>query len=167
MRCRQIPGVARAVWPGLAVLLTLTACAGLTNPWTPPEVAVTSLRPQQIGADSQSLLLGLRIRNPNDRTLPINAMSYRLSVEGDEIAAGSGELERQIPAFGEEFAEVSVTGSVAQVASKLPALMLKSRPLQYQIAGTVTVARVLPIPYRYSGELDPNSLLRGIQSRPR
>ena len=149
----------------VCLLLTLAGCAGLTKPWTAPDVMVTSLKPQQVGLDQQTFLVGLRIHNPNDRMLPIKAMSYRLSLEGDEIASGSGKLERQIPAFGEESAEVSVSGSAAQLVTRLPILMLQSRPLDYQIAGTVTVAGVIPIPSRYSGELDPKMLLRGAPMR--
>jgi len=149
----------------LALLTLLAGCAGLTEPWIAPEVRVTSIRPERITLDEQSLLLGLRIRNPNDRMLPIKAMSYRLSLEGEEIASGSGKLERQIPAFGEEQAVVSVTGSGLDLAARLPMLMLRSRPLQYQIKGTVNIAGVLPIPYRYSGELDPGMLLRGVLPR--
>ena len=149
----------------LLLAATLNGCASLTKPWIAPEVSVTSLKPQQIKLDQQTLLVGLRIRNPNDRMLPIDAMSYRLSLEGDEIAAGGGKLERQIPAFGEADAVVSVTGNTAGLVGRLPWLMLQSRPLQYKIAGTVTVAGILPIPYRYSGEFDQKMLLRAALPR--
>lgn len=164
-RARRLAASSLACLVTASLLLTLTSCASLTKPWTAPEVMVTSLKPQKVGVDQQTFLVGLRIRNPNDRMLPIKAMSYRLSLEGDEIAAGSGKLERQIPAFGEESAEVSVTGNAGQLMTRLPMLMLQSRPLNYKIAGTVTVGGVLPIPYRYSGELDPKTLLRGISPR--
>jgi LEA14-like dessication related protein len=162
---RRWPAPKTAFLITTCLLLILTGCASLTQPWIAPEVAVTSLKPQQLGLDQQTFLVGLRIHNPNDRMLPIKAMSYRLSLEGDQVAAGGGKLERQIPAFGEESAEVSVTGNAAQVMARLPMLMLQSRPLNYQIAGTVTVAGVIPIPYRYSGELDPKVLLRSAPMR--
>ena len=154
-------GPRSAVCAWLAVLLlAIAGCAGLAQPWEAPEVMVTSLSPEHIGLDEQSLLVGLRIKNPNDRTLPINAMTYKLWLEGDQIAQGGGKLERQIPAFGEESVEVSVTGSAATLLRKLPALALQSRPWQYKITGTVTVAGVVPLPYRYTGEMDPQKLVR-------
>lgn len=156
---RSIVGTALA-----ALLLASVGCSAvtkaLTKPWNAPEVEVTSLRPVQIGLQQQTLLIGLRIRNPNDRALPIDAMSYRLSLEGEEIAAGSGELRRRIPAFGEGSAEVSVISDAARLAAKLPALMLQSRPWRYRITGTVTLVGAIPIPYGYAGEIDPNTLLR-------
>jgi len=73
-------GPRSAVCAWLAVLLlAIAGCAGLAQPWEAPEVMVTSLRPEHIGLDEQSLLVGLRIKNPNDRTLPINAMTYKLA----------------------------------------------------------------------------------------
>jgi LEA14-like dessication related protein len=162
-RLRRVPVSAMGsvtVWTLAVMLLTSVGCAGLTQPWLAPEVMLTSLKPQQITLKEQSFLVGLRIRKPNDRMLPIKAMTYTLSLEGTEIAAGGGKLDRQIPAFGEEQVEVSVTGSASTLAGMLPTLLLKSEPLQYRIAGTVTVAGVVPIPYRYSGEIDPKTLLQ-------
>ena len=138
----------------------LGGCASVTESWQAPEVAVTAIRPQQLTLQQQTMQVGLKIRNPNDRTLPIKAMTYRLSLEGREIATGGGVLDRQIPAFGEETVDVSVVGDGAGLVGMLPALALQSRPWRYKIAGTATVAGVLPLPYSYSGEIDAQSLLR-------
>jgi len=110
--------------------------------------------------EGQSELLGLRIRNPNDRMLPIKAMTYRLSLEGDEVARGGGALDRQIPAFGEETVEVSLDGDAGLLLRKRPALALQKPPWDYRIAGTATVAGFVPIPYRHSGEIDPKQIVR-------
>jgi LEA14-like dessication related protein len=164
MMCTRRPARVRpavAVLPAL-LLLVVAGCAGLTRSWTAPEVMVTSIRPQQLALDQQTLLVGLRIRNPNDRMLPITGMTYTLTLEGADIASGGGALERQIPAFGEATAEVTVTGDAGLILRKLPALALQSRPWQYRIAGIVTVAGVVPIPYRYSGEVDPREAARAL-----
>ena len=81
---------------GLGLGLGMAGCAGLTRPWSAPQVMVTSLKPRKIGLDEQSLLVGLQIHNPNDRMLPIKAMSYRLTLEGDEIASGGGKLDPKV-----------------------------------------------------------------------
>jgi len=148
--------------PALLLLFGLAACAGLTRPWTQPEVMVTSIRPQELALNRQTLLVGLRIHNPNDRMLPVKAMTYTLSLEGEEIASGGGALERQIPAFGETTTEVTVTGDAGRILTRLPALALQDRPWQYQVAGVMTVAGVVPIPYRYTGELDPEQVVRSL-----
>jgi LEA14-like dessication related protein len=138
--------------------LFLSGCAGLTRSWEAPEVIVTSITPQVIGLERQVLRVGVRLRNPNERTLPIKAMSYRLSLEGVELAAGSGELEREIPAFGEAETEVSLDANAAALVRMLPSLVLREGPWSYRIAGTAMVAGVVPIPYRYTGTIDPSGI---------
>jgi hypothetical protein len=141
-------------------ILGLAGCGGLTQPWIAPEVALTGLRVKEAGLDRQTLTLTLVVRNPNDRTLPIKAMTYRLKLEGQEIAQGGGALDRQIPAFGESMVDVDVTGSLFGLVGRLPALALKNAPLDWQISGTATLAGgLITLPYRYSGQIDAQKLL--------
>jgi LEA14-like dessication related protein len=149
--------------PALAAVvaaLLLTACASLTQSWQAPEVQLTSIKPERIGLDQQTLRVGLNLKNPNDRMLPIKAMTYKLSLEGTQIAEGGGALDKQIPAFGEAPVEVEVVADAGAALGLLPTLALRREPIGYRIAGTVTVAGVVPIPYRYSGEVAPDQLLR-------
>ncbi len=143
-----------------AAVLLFTGCASLTQPWKSPQVQLRSIAPERIGLTRQRLRVGLDIHNPNDRTLPIKAMTYKLSLEGTRVAEGGGTLERQIPAGGTEPVEVSVESDAAAALALVPTLALRSDPISYRISGNVTVAGVLPIPYRYSGEVEPQALLR-------
>lgn len=147
----------------LALLLLLSSlfggCATLTQPWEAPEVALIGFQPKEIGLDRQVFSLTLAVKNPNDRTLPIKAMTYRLSLEGQQIAEGGGELERQIPAHGETTADVEVIGSLLSLAQQLPALTLTQRPLDWTVSGTVSiVGGLIALPYSYSGQIDPQAL---------
>lgn len=144
----------------LVALLLLAACATLSKPWTAPEIRPLGLRPAELRADRQSFLLNLLVKNPNDRTLPIKAMTYRLSLDGSEIASGASALERQIPAFGEETVDLEVNGNLMSLISRIPSLALGGRDLEWKIAGTVTVADgLLTLPYRYSGTVSPQTLM--------
>jgi hypothetical protein len=87
-------------------------------------------------------------------------MTYKLSLEGKQIAEGGGALDKQIPAFGEAPVEVTVVADAGTALGLLPMLALRREPIAYRIAGTVTVAGVVPIPYRYSGQIEPDVLLR-------
>lgn len=138
----------------------LVGCASLTKPWQAPEVALAGLRVKDLGLAQQTLILTLAVKNPNDRTLPIKGLTYRLKLEGNEIAQGASALDRQIPAFGEALADVEVTGSLLALVQQLPALALKDRPLDWTLSGTATIADgLLTLPYRYSGQVDPRELL--------
>jgi LEA14-like dessication related protein len=157
----------RTIAPAILAALLLTACASLTRDWLPPEVQVTSIQPERIALDQQTLRVGLKLKNPNDRMLPIKAMTYKLSLEGTQVAEGGGALDQQIPAFGEAPVEVTVVADAASALGLLPTLALKREPIEYRIAGTATVAGVLPLPYRHSGEIDPQDFLRAAQRRLR
>ena len=143
----------------ICLLLLLAACASLIKPWKAPEVALAGLRLKQLGFSRQSFLVGLRVRNPNARTLPVTAMKFRLYLEGDEIATGSSELDRRIPAFGEELVQVEVNSDLMGLMPRLPTLVMKNDDLRVKITGSATVAGIVTRPYNYSGSVDPKALL--------
>lgn len=156
-----MPATARfAIW--ILVAFLLAGCASLTRPWEAPEVALAGVSVGEIGLARQTFVVTLSVRNPNDRALPIEALTYRLSLEGVELAQGSSALESQIPAFGEAMVDVEVVSSLLGVAGQLPAMALKDSPLEWQVTGTATLTGgLLRLPYRYSGEIDPARLLSG------
>ena len=108
----------------------------------------------------QTVIVTLTVRNPNDRPLPIKAMTGRLQIEGNEVARGASTLDRQIPAFGDALVDLDVEGSLVGLIQQLPSLSLKDAPLDWTVSGTVTVADgFLILPYRYSGQVDAKTLL--------
>jgi hypothetical protein len=146
-----------AAFLGVALL---AGCASLTKPWLSPEVSLVGLQPKELGLARQVFVATLAVRNPNDRTLPIKAMTYRLKLDGKELAEGGGALERQIPAFGESTVDVEVVGSLLGLAQYLPAFAARQGPLDWTVSGTATIADgFLTLPYWYSGQVDPQELL--------
>lgn len=144
----------------IVALLLLAGCAGLTRPWLPPEVALLSLIPERLSAERQSLRVGLRITNPNDRTLPIKAMTYRLKLADTEVARGGGALARQLAPGESADVAVSLDTDLAALLPLLPGLALSNQPVRYQLDGTARIAGILPLPWRYQGELDAARLGR-------
>lgn len=140
--------------------ISLAGCASLTSQWKAPEVALAHIQVRELTLGSQTFLTTLRIKNPNDRALPIKAMTYTLKLEGNELAEGGGKLDRQIPAFGEEMVDVQVTGNLLAIAQFLPALAIQEEPVHWTVSGTATIADgLLTLPYRHSGKVDPDTLL--------
>jgi len=74
---------------------------------------MAGFRPGEFTPNRQTFIVSLKVKNPTDRTLPINGATYALELEGHEIANGSGDLDRQIPAFGEEVVDVEVNTQLA------------------------------------------------------
>ncbi len=143
--------------------LVLGGCASLAPAsWKTPEIDLLAVQPKQIGFKKQSFIVTLRVKNPNDRTLPLKAMSYRLKLEGDKLADGGVELDRRIPALGEEVVDIEVNTGLLELISRLPTLALKRDDLEWKITGTVTVADGwVTLPYRYTGKIDPEKLIPG------
>ncbi|MCG6897884.1 MAG: LEA type 2 family protein [Thiocapsa sp.] len=135
----------------------LAGCAGMAASWKAPEVELVGLQPKRIGVDRQSFLLHLRVKNPNDRALPVRGLSYRVLVQGHALAEGSSELARLIPPGGTEEVDVAVRSNLLDLLPELPHLLLNKDPLDWTVSGTA-FAEVnglsIPLPYRYSGQIE-------------
>lgn len=155
--------LANSLCLGLLCVALVSGCASLTRPWQAPEVALAGLRIKEITLASQTFVVTLAVKNPNDRALPITAMTYRIQIEGSEVVQGASALDRQIPAFGEAVVDVEVAGSLLGLVAQLPSLALEDRPRDWTVSGTVTIADgLLTLPYRYSGQVDAKQLLSRI-----
>jgi LEA14-like dessication related protein len=155
--CRSV--LIRNVILLLAPLLA-AGCAYVTKPWITPGVNLVGVRPGQMDVDEQSFIVSLRVNNPNARTLPIKGASYSLALEGLEIANGSGVLDRQIPAHGEDVVDVEVNADLMDLLRSAPALVLSGGRWDYEISGVLQLAGgYLPVPFRYSGDVDAAQLV--------
>ncbi|EGV15917.1 LEA type 2 family protein [Thiocapsa marina] len=150
--------------PALLALYLAAGCASLTAPWTAPEVALLGVQPKLLGLDRQSFLVNLGVTNPNDRALPIKALSYRVQVEGQDLADGASELARLIPAGGTEQVDIEVNSNLLGLMPSLPGLLLTKNTLAWTVSGIAYVDAGgvrLPVPYRHSGTIAPAALLSG------
>ena len=139
----------------MVLAITLGGCASSVESWQAPEVTLIGIQPREIGLARQSFVLTLAVRNPNDRALPIQAMRYHLSLEGEEIARGGGQLDRLIPPQGEDRVDVEVTGDLLSLAARLPRLARQPGLFEWSLSGTLTLSGgLIVLPYRYSGTLD-------------
>lgn len=146
----------------LGVALT-SGCTTLSQPmssWQAPEVAFVGLTVKEITLARQSFLVRLAVHNPNDRALPIRAMTWRLQIEGRDLAEGAAELERRIPAFGDAVVDMDAVGSLVGVTEQAALLATTRGPIAWKVSGTVTLADgLLPLPYWYSGQVDAKTLI--------
>jgi len=157
------------LFSALLLLLVLSGCAQLTQltePWISPEVSMAGFRPGEFTPDRQTFIVSLKVKNPNDRTLPIKGATYALEVEGHEIANGGGDLDRQIPAFGEEVVDVEVNTQLFDLARKVPELALTGGSWDYRISGILKLAGgYLPVPFNYGGEVEAADLMQLMMNR--
>lgn len=148
-------------WLSLLLVLIAGAAAGwLAYRTKPPVVKLIGLRAEQLTPSAQRLQVKLRIQNPGPLPLPVQAMTYRVWLDAQEIASGAGSFARWIPARGEDTIEVAVSADLKRLALALPRLALKRQPWPYRLAGTLTPFARLDIGYDQRGTIDARGILK-------
>ncbi len=152
------------LWTLLAFILVFAVVAALLIRWSrglmPPEVKLVSIRPERLQMQQQTLRVGLRIKNPNRIPLPVRSMSYKLWLDEQEIASGSGRLQRWVPGQSAQTIEVLVTGDSRRLAKRLPRLALKPQPWPYRIAGRLSPLAPIQIDYDHRGQIDARGIIK-------
>lgn len=72
----------------LAFMLVFGSGCALLRDAAKPEIALTSLALEPSRGFSQTLNVGVRVRNPNNFALNINTLNYRIFLEDTEVAFG-------------------------------------------------------------------------------
>lgn len=86
----------------------------------------------------QELRVRMRVKNPNDRTLPVEGILYQLDVQGQELAHGMSGDRFVVPALGEAEFDMSVSANLVNVLPKL--LNHNSTQVQYRIYGKISLS---------------------------
>jgi len=76
----------------------LTACSGLPYNAIPPKVSVAEVDIKRLGLFEQRFDVGLRVSNPNDFDLKIEALEFELELNGRAFAKGLSRASVLIPA---------------------------------------------------------------------
>lgn len=126
---------------GLIFLLAfgLAACSSLPYHAKPPKVSVADVDIKSLGIFEQHFDVGLRVNNPNDFDLMIEALEFELELNGRAFAKGLTRTSALIPALSSTVLRVdAVTQSrnLIQQIKTLPAEKLKEG-VPYRIIGRV------------------------------
>ena len=78
--------------------LLLAACSGLPHQDLMPRFSVAEIDVKAIGLLEQHFEVGLRLANPNDFDLGIEALEFELEVNGQPFAKGLTQANARIPA---------------------------------------------------------------------
>jgi LEA14-like dessication related protein len=134
--------------------LALVACSAFAPKLQSPRLSIVNVETLKGSLWEQRLRVHLRVENPNDRALPVAALSYSIEVAGQELAHGAANDSFNVPALGEtEFA----TDVTANVAGALLTLLARgqdaSAAIDYRITGKVSLGAglVRSIPFDHQG----------------
>ena len=136
------------------MLFGLAACSGLPYDARPPKVSVSRVDIKSLGIFEQHFDVGLRVSNPNDFDLKIDALEFDLEVNGRAFASGLARTSVLLPALSSTVMRVdAVTQSrnLIQQIKTLPSETLREG-VPYRIKGRVKTDRSSNwIPFDHTG----------------
>ncbi|MEE9424410.1 MAG: LEA type 2 family protein [Methylococcales bacterium] len=146
-------------------LLTLSTCSSLRLNIEPPTITLAGIEPLNMTLFEQTYMLKLRVQNPNDFDLPLEAMNYVLELNGSRFANGVSRKPVIIPAYDSAIIETEVISSLVSLFGQLQEFALKGTGnMQYRLLGDVNVGNWdTRIPFEYDGELNLNPTNRSRQ----
>jgi LEA14-like dessication related protein len=137
----------------LLVACTLGGCSSIVPKLEAPHLSIANVELLSGTVWEQRLRVHLRVENPNDRALPVAALTYTIEAAGQELAHGAANDSFIVPPNGEtEFA----TDVTANMAGALVAILgrggANNQAVDYRISGKVTLSGgfVRSIPFEHS-----------------
>lgn len=134
--------------------LALAGCSAFAPKLESPRLSIVEVETLKSTLWEQRLRVHIRVENPNQRALPVAALSYSIEVAGQELAHGAANDSFIVPALGDtEFA----TDVSANVAGALLTLLSRGHDgndaIDYRIVGKVALSDglVRSIPFEHQG----------------
>lgn len=159
-----------AVTLSLGICLLLSGCVGLPrnfNNLKEPRVSLTGLAVKELNLLAPSVLVRLRVENPNDLNIDLDGADVALALNGQPVATGISRSPLTLAKFGASEMNVEVKAGTLQVLQQI--LLLQANPsVNYDVTGHLNVLNWLGplgrIPFRFQGDVDRDTLLRGAES---
>lgn len=107
----------------------------------------------------QRFRVRIRVDNPNDRALPVRAISFTMQVAGEDFGYGATAAPFTVPANGQGEFEAIVTTDLATALIKImPRIKDRSQPIEYRLAGKVEtdLAFLSSVPFDQRGTFTLN-----------
>jgi LEA14-like dessication related protein len=146
----------------LLLPLGIVACSGLPLNAVPPRISVAEVDLKHFGLFEQRFDVGLRVSNPNDFDLTVEALEFEIELNGRPFATGLTRVSTLIPATSSTVMRVDAftqSRHVLQQFKTLPPESLKDG-VPYRIQGRIKTdqsSRWLPFDHsgRYGGDAKP------------
>lgn len=101
------------------VLALLTGCSALVPQLETPKLSVVNVELTKTELWEQRMKVRLRVQNPNARSLPVQGLTAKLEVAGEEFATGVTAASFEVPALGEAEFDMDMTAHMAAALIKL------------------------------------------------
>ncbi len=144
--------VAATLLTGLG-LTVLGGCAGLQFGMKKPEVTVLDIRPLDANLLEQHFVLNLRVTNPNSVEIPIEGLTFRLDLSGQQFATGVSNKPVLIPRLGEGLVEVTATTSLPRLLRQFRELSKMRDKVEYRLRGRLVTGSFGGFDFDQTGEV--------------
>jgi LEA14-like dessication related protein len=153
----------------LAVLLVLSSCAGLGRSLVEPDVSITGVRLEEAHLNGAELLFEFEVDNPNAVGLVLDALDYRLRLNGRQLLDGRRDRRLEIPANGESRVELPVTIRYADILQVIDSFDgRRGRRPDYELEADfrfdAPILGAITVPVRERGDI-PLDRLQGFLDR--
>ena len=137
----------------LVILFSLAACSALTKRPEAPIISLADIKLSKMGLLEQSFTLTLRMKNPNDFSLPLRGLTYALKLNGQNFAEGVSASQVTIAPYEEALVEVDIVSNLLTAFNQLKGLS-GGQPLEYSLSGKVGVLNeAFKLPFNKVGEV--------------
>jgi len=158
-------------WAWLCLLLCLSSCATLHGLREGPRISVADIQLQKAGFLESALLLQLRVLNPNDVAIELEAITCDLALDGRSFARGVADSRKRIEPYSSTIVPVSVHSSAVEMAGAMARLLeagvRPDSPLPYALQGQA-ILKVhgfqMEKPFTSKGELSWQNLKKALRA---
>ena len=102
-----------------AVFFASLLSGGCAPHFERPDVAVVGVELKSLQLLEQQFVVRVRVKNPNALSIPLEGLSYKLSLNGEDFAHGDSDESVTVPAHGEATVGLPVTTSLHSGVPKL------------------------------------------------
>lgn len=141
-------------WTALAATgLLLAACGGLPLNAEPPRLSIAGLSLIDANLFEQRFKLQLRVQNPNDFALPIQALNYTIEINEQPFATGVSNRPVTVPSYASELLEVEAISNLGGLLRQVKNAVTGN--LSYRLQGDALVGDdKRKIRFEQHGEVD-------------
>ena len=141
-----------------AAIVALAGCASVPETLVEqPYVSLNRVEVQRLDLDSQTVLLGFDVTNPNPFPLPVRALSYGVRLDGYRFASGETRGDFTVPAQSDSAFAISVELDLLTTAPRLIRVVKDGayRDIPYDLEGEfdVDVPFAPPVPFETRGTI--------------
>ncbi len=131
----------------LIVAVALGACSLLSNQFSEPEVALVGLHLGPGDGLHQTIMVDLLVTNPNHIALKLNAIQYRIRLDGRDLISGVNREPFEVPAGGSAKYTVPATVSLWSGFGFIKDMLTKPRDkVSYELNATLEPSGLFSMP---------------------